>query len=211
LQLADRLPPPHCRDAAWQILALYIIGSLSNSPKKLAYYSGFYKGLQSALNAVFWHLDATSMPFMKLLIIIWCLLSASLVIILPMILFRIRNHTTTDVRIVETEAELDVETYATIDDNRSLRGDAAGYDSKDYDNMNQAYRRKIGVERLPTLEEGLENQVLSSHSNSKLNRDDSPEEEKGGLLEMKNLSPSHSVEEKGTEREELVEDRTKML
>jgi len=128
-----------------------------------------------------------------------------------MILFRIRNHTTTDVRIVETEAELDVETYATIDDNRSLRGDAAGYDSKDYDNMNQAYRRKIGVERLPTLEEGLENQVLSSHSNSKLNRDDSPEEEKGGLLEMKNLSPSHSVEEKGTEREELVEDRTKML
>lgn len=101
-------------DSSWQLYAYWVMGALSNNPRRLAYYNSLYKGLQSAGNAVFWRLDSYGVPFMTMLVATWASLGASLVLAAPMIIFRIRDFTTTDVRIVETEEQLDETTYTTI-------------------------------------------------------------------------------------------------
>ena len=50
-------------DAMWQTYAYWLMGALSNDPRKLAYFAGFYKGIQSAGAAVVWRLDAVKTPF----------------------------------------------------------------------------------------------------------------------------------------------------
>lgn len=50
-------------DAMWQTYAYWLMGALSNDPRKLAYFAGFYKGIQSAGAAVVWRLDAVKTSF----------------------------------------------------------------------------------------------------------------------------------------------------
>ena len=42
------------------------MGALSNSGRKAANLTGFYKGIQSAGAAVFWRLDAVKTPYNKI-------------------------------------------------------------------------------------------------------------------------------------------------
>jgi MFS family permease len=50
-------------DAAWQTCIYWYMGALSNSGRKAANLTGFYKGIQSAGAAVFWRLDGLKTPF----------------------------------------------------------------------------------------------------------------------------------------------------
>ncbi|CUM65836.1 uncharacterized protein PRCAT00003485001 [Priceomyces carsonii] len=50
-------------DAMWQSWCYWIMGSLTNESYKLARYAGFYKGTQSAGNAISFGLDALKVPF----------------------------------------------------------------------------------------------------------------------------------------------------
>lgn len=83
-----------CYDAFFQNYVLWIIGALSNNPRKTAIYAGFYKGLQSAGAAISWRLDSMEKPYIDLFASSWALVIGSLLIAIPVIFFRITNHTT---------------------------------------------------------------------------------------------------------------------
>ena len=53
-------------DAMWQTYAYWLMGALSNDSRKLAYFAGFYKGIQSAGAAVVWRMDAVQYSFESL-------------------------------------------------------------------------------------------------------------------------------------------------
>ncbi|KAK9898637.1 MFS general substrate transporter [Cystobasidium minutum MCA 4210] len=80
-------------DAAWQTYAYWLMGAMSNEPRRLAYLTGFYKGLQSAGSAITFRIDALKTPFMTELASTWGLLAGSLLIMVPVLLFRIHEHT----------------------------------------------------------------------------------------------------------------------
>ena len=52
-------------DAAYQALAYWIMGAITNDPFKLARYAGFYKALQSAGSAGSFGMDAVATPFLN--------------------------------------------------------------------------------------------------------------------------------------------------
>jgi hypothetical protein len=54
------------------------MGALSNSGRKAANLTGFYKGIQSAGAAVFWRLDGLKTPFNTMFGATVCCLSASI-------------------------------------------------------------------------------------------------------------------------------------
>jgi hypothetical protein len=62
------------------------MGSLTNNSRKLANFTGFYKGIQSAGGALAWALDDHKVSFMSLFAGSWTLLAVSLVIALPLVL-----------------------------------------------------------------------------------------------------------------------------
>lgn len=78
-------------DAAWQVTAYWLMGSLTNNARKLANFAGFYKGIQSAGGAIAANIDARSLPFMTELAINWGMLSGSLVIAAPVILYYVKD------------------------------------------------------------------------------------------------------------------------
>ena len=80
-------------DAAWQTFAYWIMGAMSNDPSKLAFFTGFYKSIQSAGGATAWGLDADHKPYMDIFVSTWVLLTAGLVFMLPMIHMRVKEHT----------------------------------------------------------------------------------------------------------------------
>ncbi|KAF5355793.1 hypothetical protein D9756_004299 [Leucocoprinus leucothites] len=80
-------------DSVWQVTSYWIMGAMSNDPAKLAYYSGFYKSLQSAGAAGMWRADAVGLPFMNIFLSTWVLLIAGLVFALPMIHWRVKDQT----------------------------------------------------------------------------------------------------------------------
>ncbi|KAI3403948.2 hypothetical protein KGF56_003215 [Candida oxycetoniae] len=80
-------------DAIFQTFVLWTLGALSNNPKKVALYAGFYKGIQSAGAAIAWRLDAIKVPYMDLFASSWGLVQGSLLIGLPLIWFKIKDHT----------------------------------------------------------------------------------------------------------------------
>ena len=69
------------------------MGSLTNNGRKLANFAGFYKGMQSAGAAIVWRLDSIQTAYMGILASCWALYCGSLLIALPVILFKIRDHT----------------------------------------------------------------------------------------------------------------------
>lgn len=80
-------------DAIFQSFIFWIMGTLSNNPKKVALYASFYKALQSAFAAIVWRLDAMKKPYMDLFGSSWGLVHGSLIIASPLILFMITEHT----------------------------------------------------------------------------------------------------------------------
>lgn len=79
-------------DAAWQAFVYWSMGSLTNNARKLANFAGFYKGIQSAGAAIAWRLDNLGTPYVNMLVSCWALLGGSLLIALPVILFKVKNE-----------------------------------------------------------------------------------------------------------------------
>jgi len=67
------------------------MGAMTNNSRKLANYSGFYKGIQSAGAAVMWRLDGLKIPYMDEFASSWGLLAGSLLIALPVMLMTIKD------------------------------------------------------------------------------------------------------------------------
>lgn len=80
-------------DAIWQTYVYWVLGALTNSSRKLALYAGFYKGIQSAGNAIVWRLDAMGLPYMNIFASSWALLGASLLISAPLIIWWVKEET----------------------------------------------------------------------------------------------------------------------
>lgn len=80
-------------DAIFQSFILWVLGALSNNPKKTALYAGFYKGIQSAGAAIAWRLDALHLPYINLFASSWALCQGSLLIATPLIFWYIKDTT----------------------------------------------------------------------------------------------------------------------
>lgn len=78
-------------DAAWQTCVYWFMGALTNNGRKLANFAGFYKGIQSAGGAITWRLDDIGIPFMTMFATNWGLLAGSLIIALPVILWKVED------------------------------------------------------------------------------------------------------------------------
>lgn len=78
-------------DAAWQCSVYWFMGAMTNNSRKLANYSGFYKGIQSAGAAIIWRLDGLGIPYLNMFASSWALLAGSLVIALPVMLMTIKD------------------------------------------------------------------------------------------------------------------------
>lgn len=78
-------------DAAWQVTVYWFMGAITNSGRKLANFAGFYKGIQSAGAAITWGLDRREIPYMSMLASCWGLLAGSLVIALPVMIWKIKD------------------------------------------------------------------------------------------------------------------------
>jgi hypothetical protein len=76
-------------DATWQTYAYWLMGALSNEPRKLAYFAGFYKSIQSAGAAVIWRVDALQAPFKAIFASSWGLCVAGLIFALPIVFMKI--------------------------------------------------------------------------------------------------------------------------
>jgi hypothetical protein len=70
-----------------------MMGSLTNNGRKLANFAGFYKGIQSAGGAITWRLDNLGVPYINEFASCWGLLGGSLLVALPVILTKIKDHT----------------------------------------------------------------------------------------------------------------------
>ena len=64
---------------------------MTNNSRKLANYSGFYKGIQSAGAAVIWRLDGLKISYMSEFASSWGLLAGSLVIALHVMIMNIKD------------------------------------------------------------------------------------------------------------------------
>ncbi|KAI8649838.1 UNC93-like protein [Fusarium keratoplasticum] len=83
-------------DAVWQTYVYWLMGALSNSSSRLAYFAGMYKGLQSAGAAIMYRLDSLKKPYMSLFISNWALLPASLILALPVAYYMVHEHSDVD-------------------------------------------------------------------------------------------------------------------
>lgn len=80
-------------DAIYQNYILWLLGALSNNPKKVALYAGFYKGIQSAGAAIIWRLDALHKPYMVMFASSWGLSAGSMLFALPLIFWKVKDTT----------------------------------------------------------------------------------------------------------------------
>ncbi|KGR12460.1 hypothetical protein MEM_02527 [Candida albicans L26] len=104
-------------DAIFQTYTIWVLGAMSNNPKKTALYAGFYKGIQSAGAAIAWRLDSLEVKYMSLFASSWGLVQGSLVLAIPLIFFMIKDHTALEddnMGEVVDDAELDVVKSTTV-------------------------------------------------------------------------------------------------
>ncbi|SMY21387.1 unnamed protein product [Zymoseptoria tritici ST99CH_1A5] len=78
-------------DAAWQTAVYWFMGAITNNGRTLANYAGFYKGIQSAGAAVMWAVDGQKAPYMNMFASCWALLCGSLILALPVMIWRIKD------------------------------------------------------------------------------------------------------------------------
>jgi hypothetical protein len=67
------------------------MGAITNNSRKLANFAGFYKGIQSAGAAIIWRLDGLKIPYMNLFASCWILLAGSMVVALPVMIWKIKD------------------------------------------------------------------------------------------------------------------------
>jgi MFS family permease len=80
-------------DAMWQTSVYWMMGAMSNDPSKLAYFTGFYKSIQSVGSVGAWRADAVLTPYMNMFASTWALCAAGLLFALPMLYLRVKDHT----------------------------------------------------------------------------------------------------------------------
>ena len=85
------------------------MGSLTNNARKLANFTGFYKGIQSAGAAIASRIDALEAPYMHEFGANWGLLAGSLVIAAPVIFTRVRDTVP-----LEEDLKFSDETFAEV-------------------------------------------------------------------------------------------------
>lgn len=90
------------------------MGALTNNGRKLANFAGFYKGIQSAGSAITWALDDTKTEYMTMFAINWGLLAGSLLIALPVILWKVKDTTSIEEDIKGTDETLEEVVAKTI-------------------------------------------------------------------------------------------------
>jgi hypothetical protein len=88
-------------DATWQTYAYWIMGALSNDPRKLAYFAGYYKGIQSAGAAVVWGVDSGKASYRALFGSSWGLCVAGLLFAIPVIWMRVHDTEITEADFVD--------------------------------------------------------------------------------------------------------------
>ncbi|KAK3315456.1 major facilitator superfamily domain-containing protein [Apodospora peruviana] len=96
-------------DAAWQTCIYWYMGALSNSGRKAANLTGFYKGIQSAGGAVFWRLDGLKKPYNTIFGATWGLCAAALIVAAPVIWLKIKDTVT-----LEEDLKFSDETVADV-------------------------------------------------------------------------------------------------
>ncbi|RVX74568.1 hypothetical protein B0A52_01694 [Exophiala mesophila] len=96
-------------DSVWQTTAYWLMGSLTNNARKLANFTGFYKGIQSAGGAISPILDTNGVSYMTQFAVNWGLLSGSLLIAAPVIWIKVKD--TTD---LEEDLKFSDETIADV-------------------------------------------------------------------------------------------------
>jgi len=104
IDLGDSAYPAHVvlyvffgiTDAIWQTAAYWMMGAMSNDPAKLAYFTGFYKSIQSAGAVGAFAADGNKVPYMNLFLSTWVICVAGLLFMLPMIYLRVKEHTDFD-------------------------------------------------------------------------------------------------------------------
>lgn len=107
-------------DAAWQTSVYWFMGALTNNSRKLANFAGFYKGIQSAGGAITWRMDDLKVPYMTMFASNWGLLAGSLVIALPVILWKVEDTVAIEKDVAFTdEAVADVAPKAHVVTGRS--------------------------------------------------------------------------------------------
>ena|SRR5271163_1361791 len=70
-----------------------LLGSLTNNTRKLANFTGFYKGIQSAGGAIAPSIDSSRVPYMREFGTNWGLLAGSLVIAAPLVWIKVKDTT----------------------------------------------------------------------------------------------------------------------
>ncbi len=82
------------------------MGALSNSGRRVANIVGFYKGIQSAGAAVMWSMDSHKVSYLNEYISNFALLAGSLLIALPVIIWRIDDTTDIEADLAGTNETL---------------------------------------------------------------------------------------------------------
>ena len=85
------------------------MGCFSNNNRKLAYFTGFYKGIQSAGAAITPAIDAPTVEYMTEFAVTWGLLLGSLVIAAPVVWLKVHDTVT-----VEEDLKFSDETRADV-------------------------------------------------------------------------------------------------
>jgi hypothetical protein len=95
------------------------MGAITNNSRKFANIAGFYKDIQSASDAVLWSLNGREVAYMKLFVSCWALLVGSLVVALPVMVWKIRDtvQVEEDLRFTDESIE-DVIRYGVRDGKR---------------------------------------------------------------------------------------------
>ncbi|EHY51974.1 hypothetical protein HRR83_003464 [Exophiala dermatitidis] len=98
-------------DSLWQVFCYYTMGAMSNDPRKLAYYAGFYKSIQAVGATTISKLDADKVPFSINFGTSWGLMAGGLVIAFPLYLWRLHNTEMTpedfvDAKVIEARDDL---------------------------------------------------------------------------------------------------------
>ena len=64
---------------------------MTNNSRKLANFTGFYKGIQSAGAAIVWRLDAMAIPYLDEYASSWALCAAGLIFAAPVVWYKVRD------------------------------------------------------------------------------------------------------------------------
>lgn len=83
------------------------MGALTNNGRKLANFAGFYKGIQSAGSAITWRLDDVKTPYMNMFASTWALLAGSLLIALPVILWKVEDSVSLEKDVAFTDETIE--------------------------------------------------------------------------------------------------------